>query len=298
MYHPAASLTIPERVVLDHGHGDLPRLTLHGSGGQAEMYLMGAHVTGFAPSGAAPVLWTSERSHYADGHPIRGGIPLCWPWFGPPAVNDGRPAHGVARVQPWDLLASAVLHDGRVQVRLGLAIGPAYQPWLAGSLRPELTVTVGQQLQVDLDTINDGPGAANFEDALHTYFAVGDIHQTRVEGLDGVIYVDKLDNQNQHRQQGAVTFDGETDRVYADTGQSLRLIDGARKRCIHIAKSGSASTVVWNPWIAKSAAMPDFGDDEWPGMVCVETANCLHQRRVLLPGDRHRTTVTISLSDC
>jgi glucose-6-phosphate 1-epimerase len=156
-------------------------------------------------------------------------------------------------------------------------------------------VTISSQLTMTLKMINRGQQAIRFQEALHTYLSVGDIHQTRVEGLAGAKYIDHLDAKKVKEQNGPVTFVGETDRVYFDNRATCTVIDPAKNRAIKISKSGSKSTVVWNPWIAKAKAMSDFGDDEWPGMLCVETAN-VHQNEIeLAAGATHEMTAIVGV---
>jgi len=292
---PSEPILIPGRVEPVSGQGGLRFLRLKADGGTAVVCLHGAHVTEFVPSGSAPVLWMSEFSFYETGKPIRGGIPVCWPWFGPHGADPGLPAHGIARLREWTPMESVVLHDGRVRLRLGFQPTDAEAALIPGSLRAELTVTVGTALDVALCTINDGAEPAAFEDALHTYFAVGGLEGVTVTGLEGCVYQDSLEARRLKVQEGPVRFTAETDRVYADRAPCTEIMDKAFGRRILIEKSGSASTVVWNPWIAKSKAMADFGDDEWTGMCCVETANVRDGRVALLPGNRHETRVRISV---
>ncbi|TVR43697.1 MAG: D-hexose-6-phosphate mutarotase [Planctomycetota bacterium] len=284
--------SIPHCVSSEVGAGGLRRLVLNGAGGSAQLYLHGCHVTSFQPTGADDLLWTSAHSAYAPGQPIRGGIPICWPWFGP-SPEPGRPAHGIARLVEWEVQEAARLADGRARVLLALpqALPPEMAAWLPSGVQLRCQITVGAQLQLCLETTNAGSAPLAIEDALHSYFRVSDVRQIQVEGLAGMVYRDKCAAGASRVQEGPVRFVGETDRVYADRSPQVAICDGNRR--ITVAKSGSQSTVVWNPWVAKAAAMPDFGDDEWPGMVCVETANCLDGRVMLLPGTSHRTEVCI-----
>ncbi len=288
-------LAIPSYVEWTHGPGGLPGYRLKGKGGEAFVLLHGAHITAFAPEGAAPVLWMSAQSHFADGKPVRGGIPICWPWFGPHATDPQRPAHGIARLRAWTALDSAVLHDGRVRLRLAFVPRDHERALVPEGLRAEISITVGRELDVELTTLNESDAPLAFEDALHSYFGVADLGAARVEGLHDCPYTDKLDGKRIKIQEGSIRFIAETDRVYHDRGSATELWDAAAGRQIRIGKRGSASTVVWNPWIDKSKAMPDFGDDEWTGMCCVETANVGADRVLLLPGGRHTTRLCLSV---
>ena len=184
----------------------------------------------------------------------------------------------------------------RSRVRLGFSPQGPELALVRPGLRAELALTVGRDMEVELTTINDGPEPLAFEDALHTYFALAGLDETRVEGLHDCPYIDKMDGKRTKVQDGAIHFTSETDRVYLDRGAATEIADPAAKRRIRVAKSGSASTVVWNPWIDKSKAMPDFGDEEWRGMCCVETANVGADRIHLLPGTQHTTRLRVSLA--
>lgn len=237
------------------------------------------------------MLWMSECSQFADGSPIRGGIPICWPWFGPHPCDASLPAHGVARLRAWTPLEASVLQDGRARLRLGFTPESNECCAVPHGLRLEYTVTVGKTLTVELDTLNEGSTPAAFENALHAYFALEDAKSTRVTGLEGAVYLDKMDGMATKVQSGAIAFQGETDRVYLHPDGQTGLEEAGRS--LKISQHGAANTVVWNPWINKSKAMPDFGDEEWMKMCCVEAANCLRERRMLLPGNRHRTCMEL-----
>ncbi|MDA3872853.1 MAG: D-hexose-6-phosphate mutarotase [Kiritimatiellae bacterium] len=283
---------IPGHVQPDTGAGGLSCFQLRGQGSTATVYLHGAHVTAFQPEDSSPVLWMSECSQYADGFPIRGGIPICWPWFGPHPCDDSQPAHGVARLRAWTPLEASVLQDGRCRLRLGFTPEGEECRLVPPGLRLEYTITVGHVLSVELDTVNEGSAPVAFEDALHAYFALTDATSARVTGLEGAPYLDRMDGMATKVQSGPVRFEGETDRVYFNPNGETRLEDNGRS--LRIIQRGAANTVVWNPWITKSNAMPDFGDDEWKGMCCVEAVNCLRERRMLLPGTRHRSRMEIA----
>ncbi|WFB37251.1 D-hexose-6-phosphate mutarotase [Kiritimatiellota bacterium B12222] len=287
--------TIPGHIQSDIGNGGLPCFHLEGQGARATVYVHGAHVTAFQPADAEPVLWMSAKSHYADGQPLRGGVPICWPWFGPNPQDATLPAHGVARLRAWTVLSSSVLHDGRCQLRLGFTPEGDECNVVPAGLRLEYTITVGETLTLELDTLNEGDTPTAAEDALHSYFDLKDPKTTLITGLDGCTYLDQLENGAHKVQSGAVDFVAETDRIYSHPNGETLIQDKASGRTISIRQRGAKNAVVWNPWINKSKAMPDFGDDEWMGMCCVEAANCKKDRIQLLPGNLHRTRLKISL---
>jgi D-hexose-6-phosphate mutarotase len=252
--------------------------------------LQGAHVTSWQPQGQKPVIWLSSQAKFAPGKSIRGGVPLCWPWFGQHATEAGYPGHGFARTIPWTLLDARRLPDGRVRLEFKPEMSDAaLAQWPHASI-VRYNVTVGQELVVALVTRNSGSVPFQLGQALHTYFAVGDIGQTSIAGLAGCTYIDRLAGDKRKKQKGAVTFNGETDRVYLGTAGCCGIIDPVLKRTILITSTGSRSTVVWNPGAAKAAQMGDFGKNGENKMVCVETANAADDVITLAPGETHRMT--------
>lgn len=276
---------IPGVVQVDAGTGSLPRVVVTGDLASAEVYLHGAHLTKFQPRGATPVLFMSGKSWFEANKPIRGGVPVCFPWFGPKAGSPESPAHGFARIRDWELESCARQPDGAVRVALSLDGDES-------ALR--LSFTIGRALDMELEARSKT--AFTFEEALHTYFRVGDVRRVSVEGLENVHYLDKTDAFRRKTQPPeAIRITGETDRVYLNTRAACIVRDPVLERTIRIEKEGSDTTVVWNPWIAKAKAMPDFGDDEWPEMICVETANVGDSSIRLEAGQTHRMKVRVTL---
>jgi len=276
---------IPGVVQVDAGSGSLPRVVVTGDHASAEMYLHGAHLTAFQPRGAMPVLFMSRKSWFEPNKPIRGGVPVCFPWFGPKVGSPESPAHGYARIRDWDLESCARQPDGTV--RVGFALD-------ADECALRLAFGVGRSLEMDLEV--RAKTAFSFEEALHTYFLVGDVRKVGVEGLDNVDYLDKTDSFRRKTQAPEpIRITGETDRIYLNTRGACVIRDPLLERTIRVEKEGSDTTVVWNPWVAKAKAMPDFGDDEWPRMVCVETANVKADAVTLEPGADHTMTAHVSV---
>jgi D-hexose-6-phosphate mutarotase len=290
---------LPEGVRLEEGSGGLERVTLATSAGEAHVYLHGAQVTHFQPAGARPVLWVSRRSHFEGGRPgkpIRGGVPICFPWFGPKAGSPSSPAHGVARLLPWALANADVDPRGRVRATLRLDSDDYTRGLYPDDFSATFTVTVGAQLKMELAVRNTGAGPMVFEEALHTYFAVSDARRIGVTGLEGAPYLDKVEAFARKRGEAApIAITAETDRVYPGALGSATLVDPDWQRRITVHKSGSATTVVWNPWVDKARAMADFGDDEWKEMICVESANAGDDALTLAPGASHVITTTIEV---
>lgn len=263
----------------------------------ATVCLQGAHLVTWRPKGQAePVVWVSEAAKYAPGKSIRGGVPICWPWFGPHASESAFPGHGYARTVMWELTESRAMDDGATRIALLLLQNEQTRAQFPRACRLELILTVGAGLKVELVTTNLDTEAIEIGEALHTYFRIGDIGQARVLGLSGGEYVDKVDGGARKRQDGAIAFQGEVDRVYVNTEAECVIEDPLLKRRIRVAKAGSGSTVVWTPWLEKAEKMGDFGPGKagqggWREMVCVESGNALDNVVSVPAGGTHRLTV-------
>jgi D-hexose-6-phosphate mutarotase len=266
---------IPGRVTVIGGPGGMPVIQVRTDASEAEIHPHGAHVTRFRKNGGAPLLFMSEASEFQPGKPIRGGVPVIFPWFG---AREGQPFHGFARVTVWDLQETAALPDASVRLRFRLPEGDGFQA--------DYIVTVGNTLKLELSVTNTSATDLTFESCLHTYFQIGDIHRTEVRGLQGASYLDQLLGERLTEEAGSIRFTAETDRIYQDTAATVDIVDPALGRIIRVRKSGSLSTVVWNPWIAKAQRMPDFGDEEYLQMVCVESGNVREHAITLAPGER------------
>lgn len=285
--------TLPDGARVDAGPGGLDRLSLRAPAGEAQLFLQGGHVAHFQPAGARPILFLSRRSRFETGKAIRGGVPICFPWFGEKAGDRHAPAHGYARTLPWTLRSVDPVSEGLTAV-LDLSAETVARAGYATGLAASVAVTVGANLRIALTVSNRGTVAESFEAALHTYLAVSDSRAIRIHGLERVGLVDKT--AASARRPGVadpVVIRSETDRVYLGTAATVTVEDPGWDRRITVAKTGSASTVVWNPWIDKARALADFGDDEWTSMVCVETANALDDARTLGPGATHVLATTI-----
>jgi glucose-6-phosphate 1-epimerase len=219
------------------------------------------------------VLFLSEQAYYQQGKAIKGGVPVCWPWFGPDPQGKGRPAHGFARIAQWAVLGTAARDDGATRLVLGLSLDEQTRQWWDGDIAARLEITVGDTLRLALTTYNRGAAAIELTQGLHSYFAVGDIDRTSVHGLDGRRYLDKVDAGSEKVQAGALTIDSEVDRIYTGVDGDLEILDGAWNRAVHVHAEGSASAVVWNPWQEIAAGMADLGDEDYRRMICVETTN-------------------------
>jgi len=263
---------------------------------ESSIALQGAHIMTFQPNGEELVVWLSPAAKLVQGKSIRGGVPICWPWFGAHASEPTFPAHGFARTAPWQVAASEALPDGCTRITFELPQSSIPSAQWPHSCRARLVVTVGKTLTVELITDNTGNTAFEIGEALHTYFTISDVDALRITGMEGCTYLDKVGVSQTRTQQGAIQIASEVDRIYLDTEADCLIEDKGFKRLIRIAKSGSRSKVVWNPWIEKSAKMGDFGSDTgYRGMVCVESANAASNVVTLAPGATHSLRVVYSV---
>lgn len=234
------------------------------------------------------LLFVSEKAHYAPGKAIKGGIPVCWPWFGPDPDDRGRPAHGFVRNRQWEVIASESCADGSTKVVLALADSEETRNIWPRPFKLCIEITVGDSLKLALLTQNTGSDSFTISQALHTYFYVGDIAKVQVHGLDGASYLDKTDGFAQKTQTGPVTIDAEVDRIYTGVTGELVIDDASLGRKIRIASSGCSTAVVWNPWIELAASMGDLDDADYKHMICVETANAGPETVEIAAGDSYR----------
>jgi len=279
------------RVMFLDGQGELPMLEVTTRWSTAEIYLHGAHVTRFKKKDEAGLLFVSQCSRFTEGQPIRGGIPIIFPWFG---MREGLGQHGFARVKTWELKEFVPAADGSVSVRFRLPDCPE-----ASTLPPftaEYLVTVSDTLMLELAVTNQSRDEAfTFEDCLHSYFEVGDVTAMSIAGLKGMKYLDKVSNFAKKTETSAnIRISSEVDRIYLDTSRGVELLDPSLGRKIRVEKRGSKSTAIWNPWIAKAQQMPDFGNDEYQRMVCIESGNVAANQISLPPGETSTLTVKLS----
>jgi glucose-6-phosphate 1-epimerase len=291
---PSSDLTLPDGVRVVPGRGGLSAVRVDVPACSAEIYLHGAHLTSWRPHGAE-VLWVSDEAVYRPDKAIRGGVPICFPWFADGRDGSAKPAHGFARTTEWRLVDAS--NDGRrVELTLSLTDTEETRALWPHQFTADYRVRMGEDgLALLLTVTNTGVGAFTFEEALHTYFGVADIRSATVQGLEGSSYLDMVPGADRgpHVQDGPIAFTGETDRTFQGTSATAVIRDADRS--VRAARDGSRSAVVWNPWVAKSAAMADFGDDEWTGMVCVETANVKADAVTLEPGADHTMSAYISV---
>ena len=285
---------IAEQVVFLNGRGDMPVVEIRNELATASIALQGAHVLGFQAKGQEPLIWMSDDAAFAPGKSLRGGVPICWPWFGPHASDSSLPSHGPARTADWQPVSVHARSDGSTQLSFELAQTDKIRQQCSHPLSVQLHVNIGSSLKLVLETTNLGSESFTLGEALHTYFKVGDVRQAQVEGLNGCDYIDKVDASKIKQQHGAVGINAETDRIYLGTDESYRIIDPVMGRSIDIRAEGSASVVVWNPWLETAAKMGDLGEDGYLHMLCVETTNAADDVVQLAPGASHRLVASYS----
>jgi len=277
------------------GNGGLPRVHISSAVANGDIYLHGAHVTAWSPPGADEVLFVSSASKWEEGKAIRGGVPICFPWFGDKADDPTAPAHGFLRTTTWSL-DSITVQASVVTVTMSIGSDEATQRWWPADFRATYRATFGTELKLELQVRNAGGAAIRFEEALHAYFNVGNVRQARVKGLDAVHFLDKTDHYREKVQRGDVEITSETDRVYLDTQTPVELSDHAMDRRIEVTKRNSLTTVIWNPWSVKANAMSDLGPNEWTRMLCLETSNVLDYAVDLGGGGIHRMGAVVSVA--
>jgi len=287
---------IPGIVAVVEGNGGLPKVSITSAQSTGEMYLHGAHVTSWTPRGGEEVLFVSSQSRWEDGRAIRGGIPVCFPWFADKADDPRAPAHGFARTQAWQL-QSIVQGGDAVTVSMFTESHESTKRWWAADFRLVHRVTFGRELSLQLVLTNTGVGPLRFEEALHSYHRVGDVHKARIRGLDTVHYLDKTDSNREKMEHGDIAITTETDRVYLNTEREIELEDPVLRRRVRIVKENSLTSVVWNPWMQKARALSDMGDDEWTQMVCIESSNVAEFAVALAPGQQHTMKAIVRVAN-
>jgi glucose-6-phosphate 1-epimerase len=286
---------IPQLASVVDGDGALPKVQITAPAASGEMYLHGAHVTSWKPAGAQEALFLSPNSIWKDRVAIRGGVPVCFPWFGDKAGDPHAPAHGFVRTKEWQLDSIAQNGSG-VSVSMFTESDAATRKWGPSDFRLLLRATFGAELVLELITTNTGQSPLRFEEAMHAYYNVGDVQQASISGLDSVSYLDKTDSYREKTQHGDVVITAETDRVYLNTQHTLELSDPALQRKIHVEKVNSRSTVIWNPWLEKSRGLADLGEGQWKHMLCIEVTNVGDAAIDLAPGQQHTMKATVTVS--
>jgi glucose-6-phosphate 1-epimerase len=287
--------TIAGVAQVNAGSGGLPRVRITAPAATAEIYLHGAQLTAWRPAGSGEVIFLSEHSTWEAGHAIRGGIPVCFPWFRNKADDSKAPSHGFVRTKAWQLDSVERQGDG-ITVSLSTQSDESTRTWWPHDFRLVHRLTIGSELTQELEVSNTGTAPFRFEEALHTYYRVGGAETLRIVGLDGVDYLDNTDANRKKRQEGDIVFTGQTDRAYLDTSHAVEISDPVERRRIRLAKQDSLTTVVWNPWSAGAQSLADLGDDEWRSMACVEASNIRDFAVDLAAGQQHTMKTSIQVA--
>jgi glucose-6-phosphate 1-epimerase len=273
----------------------LVMVTMTSAHSVCKLSLYGAQILSFIPNGAQDLLMVSNHSLFEKGKPIRGGIPLCFPWFNIHPVNPQLPGHGFARITDWEVANTGFDANGAVKITLGLMSNPqtlALWPFPFSSI---LEVLVGQELEVKWLVKNSGPEPIEVTSALHTYFNIGDVNRIRIDGLEEADYVDSVRQGALTRHENrSIVINQEVNRLYLDTTNTCQIIDPSLNRTLVVRKTGSNSTIVWNPWMERSLMISDLGDEDYHHFVCVETGNVNRNALKIKPGESHVTTLNLS----
>ena len=271
--------------------GGMPTIDIKNKHGSAIISLQGAHVLSWIPEGEEEAIWLSEDAIFKPGKSVRGGIPICWPWFGAHESNPEFPAHGFARTTPWEIICTEALEDGATRITFTTEPQADNEQMWPAETTVQYQVTIGEKLEMELVTHNNGAEPIVIGQALHTYFRVSDVSRVLLYGLEDTNYLDKLEDFKQKHQRGPVDIEGEVDRIYIDTVRECVINDKTAKRNIIISKCGSHSTVVWNPWQATAEKMGDLGEDGYKKMLCVESCNAADDVVTIKPGKAHHLWV-------
>lgn len=278
-------MTLPTSVRLVEEPAGYPVLVIDHAAATGRIALNGAHVMEWTPKGVKPVLYMSPDALLETGKAIRGGIPVCWPWFGPHPTDSAKPAHGFVRNLPWTV-GEVTENIAGVTLQFHLRDSEETRQSWPHAFELMLEVKMGSQLSVELHVKNTGTAAWSMTGALHTYLCVEDVREAAVIGLDDAYYVESRLSPERIEQSGPVYFDREVDRNY-ESRETVRLLDRKGDRTIVVEKSGSRATIVWNPWIEKSKRLSDLPDEAYFGFICIEAANAAPDVVTMEPGKEH-----------
>jgi glucose-6-phosphate 1-epimerase len=285
---------IPGAAQITAGNGGFLRVSINTPASTGEIYLHGAHLTSWRPAGGEEVIFLSSRSQFEPGKAIRGGIPVCFPWFRNKVDDPKAPSHGFVRTKDWQLDDVEMRGDG-VMVSLSTTSDEGTKAWWPHDFHLLHRVILGVALTQQLVVSNTGTTPLRFEEALHTYYRVGGAEAIRISGLDGVAYLDNTDANREKRQVGDIVFTAQTDSAYLDTTHAVEIADPVLHRRIRLSKQNSRTTVVWNPWSTGAQSLADLGDEEWRAMACVEASNMRAFAVDLAPGQQHTMKTVIQV---
>ncbi|AXO86478.1 D-hexose-6-phosphate mutarotase [Pseudomonas parafulva] len=284
-------------------HGELSCWRIVSQHAELLIAQQGAQILSYQRLGEPPLLWLSDQALFRPGKSVRAGVPVCWPWFSnfqrnPDSVRamyqgSEAPAHGLVRGRDWQLLGVEE-RDETLRIEFDLPEAQGQLPDWPHTVELRLVIELGTQLRVALSSRNLGEAPVTLSQALHSYFAVSDVREVQMEGVEGLTYIETLENWEPRTQHSVLRFAGETDRIYLNTPQQLAIVDPRWNRRVILRASGSRSAVIWNPWTDRARELPDMADDGWQRMLCIETANVWDDVVTLAPGAGHVLQVELS----
>ena len=286
---------IENKVQFVKGEGGFPLIEIGNEHAEATISVYAGQVLSFKPVNRENVMFFSSKAYRQAGKAMKGGSPICWPWFGPDPKGKGRPNHGFVRNRMWQVRDVVSTQDGATKVTLGLVDTEETRKIWDYSFDFAIAITVGKVLSLDLLTKNTGSESFEITQAFHTYFKVGDINRVAVLGLENKEYLDKVDGGKQKTQTGKVTFSEECDRIYLDVPAKLTIEDGSLNRKIVVTTTNSKTAIVWNPWSDISASMADLDDLDYQNFVCVETANAANEVITVPAGEQYQMSAVYAV---
>ena len=290
-----ADYGIADKAKFVEGKGGFPVIEINNEHARAVVSLYAGQVLSFQPANQPQdLMFVSDNAYYQSGKAMKGGSPVCWPWFGPDPEEKGRSSHGFVRNRLWTMRSLASTQDGATKVIMGIVDTPETRQIWDYSFDLAIAITVGSSLTIELITHNTGEENFSITQALHSYFKVGDITKVRVLGLTDKSYIDKVDGNKQKTQTGAVSFTQECDRIYFNVPSELTIDDASLNRKIKVTATNSKTAIVWNPWSEISANMADLADLDYQNFVCVETANAANEIIEVAAGSKYKMTANYS----
>lgn len=286
---------LEDQIEIVEGKGGFPVIAVSNVKAKAKISIYGGQVLSFQPEGEDELLFVSENAYFQEGKATKGGIPICWPWFGPDPENKGRASHGFVRNRMWKLMSTATTTDGETKVRLGISDSEETREIWPYSFELVIDIVIGSQLTVTLITQNKSEEAFTITQALHTYLSVGDINKVKVFGLEETAYLDKPDGGARKTQPGEIVVTEEVDRIYTDVKPEIIVEDGEKGRRIRVSSTGSRTAIVWNPWVEISKQMADLAELDYQRFICVETANAANEVVEVAAGEEYRLQAVYSI---
>ena len=284
---------LPAGIVQMQDPGGRPAFRLDADDNSVLISNVGAQVLSWHHRGR-DVLWSASQAEYLPRKAVRGGVPIVFPWFGDHPTQPKFPAHGFARTLDWQL-AEANAGPSITFVCSDDATTRALWPF---AFRLRFAVTLGTTLQMALTIENPGHETFSCEEALHTYFATGNIHTTSVHGLENVVCKEHAAAPEGAWDHGApIHFRAETDRVFQGVPDRIELHAPALSRRVTLVTEAVRSAIVWNPWPAKTARLAQMAADDWERFVCIESANVKENPLRIAPGQSHTMKLTLAVDD-